>query len=845
MNAGAAGWRPCAKVGCMSKDCYIGVYILDALYNYDNIFDYYIDEETRAVIRRGHFITVPFGGGNKRRIAVVWEVKAESLVEETKPADKIIEVPPLSEEQLELALYLKANTFCTVGEAIKVIAPLGLKTGLSVSYSLNDEKFLTADLDKLSEKTRVVLNFLVAGNAPLEVLKEEFGENIAGVLNTLKKQGLISEESVPERVVQEKLVKFAALEEERYEAYIEAEDKPLTPVQAKIINYLAENGEAQVRDIMDELSVSMSGFTSLEKRGLVIVYEKEVFRDSSGEYEGGGADFAELSESQGRAFGRLLDLYKNKKPCAALLHGVTGSGKTHIMKALIDEVLAEGRQVIMLVPEIALTPQAVVFFKDCYKDKVKILHSALSRGERFDTQRRIKSGEISLVIGTRSAVFAPFDNLGLIIIDEEQDYAYKSDRKPYYHARDVARFRCAKQGAMMLLASATPSVESYYKAREGIYNLVELDGRYNNAELPEIIIADMRGEPPDNRLKNLSGVLQREIAENLARGEQTIIYKNRRGYNNFLSCRSCGEAVMCPNCSVSLKMHARDRGPQADARRTPSKLVCHFCGYSAGIPESCAACESPHLHPFGSGTQRCEDDVAELFPAAKVARMDSDSTGAKNAHTRILNSVKSGGADILVGTQMVTKGHNFKDVTLVGVLFAEQGLILDDYRSNERTFEMLVQVAGRAGRYERAGRAVIQTYMPEHHIIKHAVAQDYKEFYELEIRLRKAMVFPPFCDICTINISSEFENEATSAANRTGELLSACLQGEYSDVQLVVFGPFPAPVYRVNKSYRLRYVIKCRINRRTREMLAQVLREIGRQATKKVAISADVNPGMI
>ena len=827
----------------MSENAYIGVYILDASYHFDNIYDYYISGETRAKIKRGNFITVPFGGGNKRRIAVVWEIKAESQVEDTKPADKIIDVPALSAEQLELALYLKANTFCTIGEALKVISPLGLKTGLSVSYALNDEKFLTADLNKLSEKTRVVLNSLVSGNAPLEILKEEFGENITGVLKTLVSQGYIFEESTPERVIKEKFVKFVSLNEEKYGEFIETADKPLTPVQIKIINYLIDNGEGQLRDIAEELSFSLSGFTTLEKRGLLNIYDKEVFRDSSDEYESGSEDFPELSENQKQAFDKLFALYKNKKPCAALLYGITGSGKTHVMKALIDEVIAEGRQVIMLVPEIALTPQTIIFFKNYYKDRVKILHSALSRGERFDTQRRIKSGEISLVIGTRSAVFAPFDNLGLIIIDEEQEYAYKSDKKPYYHTRDVARFRCAKQGAMMLLSSATPSVESFYKARTDIYNLVELDGRYNKAVLPEVIVADMRDEPPENRLNSLSGVLKREIAENLSREEQTIIYKNRRGYNIFLSCRSCGEAVMCPNCSVSLKMHAR--GKRNRNRREPSKLVCHYCGYSDDIPETCPKCGGGHLYPFGSGTQRCEDDVGELFPDARIARMDSDSTGVKNAQTRILNSVQSGEADILIGTQMVTKGHNFRNVTLVGILLAEQGLLLDDYRANERTFEMLVQVAGRAGRYEKEGRAVIQTYMPENQIIKYAVNQDYKKFYELEIRLRKAMVFPPFCDICAINISSEFENEAVSAAKKTGEILGAYLQGGYNDVQLVIFGPFPAPVYKINKSYRLRYIIKCKTNKRTKELLACVLRDIQKQATKKVNISADVNPSMI
>jgi len=840
----------------MNPNCYVSVYILDAAYNFDNIFDYYADEDIRGKIKRGNFVTVPFGGGNKRRIAIVWEVKSSTQVETTKPVDKIVEVPALSEEQLELALYIKDNTFCTIGEALKVIAPLGLKTGLSVSYTLNEEKFLTADLDGLNEKMRLVLNFLVAGNVSLESMKEEFGKNITGVLNTLANQGFISKESMPERVIKEKFVKFAALsedlDEEKYEAFT---GKPLTELQNKIIDYLAENGETQLRDITDELSVSANSVERLANRGIVSIHEKEVFRDSADEYAHvpGSKDedenFTGLTEDQKQAFESLADLYTTQRPCAALLRGVTGSGKTYVIKELIDTVVAEGKQVIMLVPEIALTPQTVIFFKNYYGAKVKILHSALSRGERFDTQRLIKSGEISIVIGTRSAIFAPFDNLGLIIMDEEQEYTYKSDRKPYYHARDIARFRCAKHGAMMLLTSATPSVESYYKAQTGVYNLVELDTRYNNQSLPEIIVADMRDEPPENRLSSLSTILQSEVAKNLINGEQSIIYKNRRGYNNFLSCRSCGEAVMCPNCTVSLKMHANERNGIGERnqvnRRSPNKLRCHCCGYSSDIPQACPKCESDHMHPFGSGTQRCEDDVAELFPTAHIARMDSDSTGAKNAHTRILNSVRSGEADILIGTQMVTKGHNFKNVTLVGVLLAEQGMLLDDYRANERTFEMLVQVAGRAGRYSKSGRAVVQTYMPENEIIQCAVNQDYKKFYEIEIRLRKAMVFPPFCDVCAINIFSEFENEAELAARKVGELLSGYLQGEYSDVKLLIYGPFPASVYKLNKNYRLRYIIKCKTNKRTKELFSQILREMGKQATKKVSVSVDVNPSMV
>ncbi|MCL2773887.1 MAG: primosomal protein N' [Oscillospiraceae bacterium] len=846
------------------ENCYIGVYVLDVAYHFDKIYDYYINEELQGKIKRGNFITVPFGGGNKRRIAVVWEIKSLTEAEKTKPADKIIEVPALSEEQLELALYLKENTFCTIGEALKVVSPMGLKTGLSTSYSLNTEKYLSDDLndlrDKTSERMRVVLNQLVGGDMTLEKMKEEFGDNIRGVLNTLVRQGYITEETTPERIVKEKFVKYVSLNEEKYDEYLELNAKSLTPLQYKIIDYLTANGDSQMGEILDELSVSASSVAGLEKKEIVEIYEKEVFRDSSDEFEfdeynkdgDNNVEKFELSENQKKAFGDLFNLYKDKRPCAALLHGVTGSGKTHVVKALIDEVIADNKQVIMLVPEIALTPQTIIFFKNYYKDKVKILHSALSAGEKFDTWRRIKSGEINIVIGTRSAVFAPFQNLGLVIIDEEQEHTYKSEKKPYYHARDIARFRCAKNNAMMLLASATPSVESYYKADAGVYHLVNLNERYNDAELPAIITVDMRLDPPENKIIYLSDVLQNEIARNLKNNEQTILFQNRRGYYNFISCRSCGEVVMCPNCSISLKLHAEEKygrykrdKSENNSRRTPSKLVCHYCGYTSDIPKVCPKCQSEHMRSFGSGTQKCEDDVGAIFPDAKIMRMDSDTTTSKHSHMRILNSVRNGEADILIGTQMVTKGHNFKNVTLVGILFADQGLLLDDYRSNERTFEMIVQVAGRAGRYEKNGRAVIQTYNPDSDVIKYAISQDYKEFYKKEIKLRKASVFPPFCDICVINIVSEFENEAVATSKKIGEMLKGYMAGEYKDVKAVIFGPFPAPIYKLNRTYRMRYIIKCKTNKRTKEMLALILTEIQKQATKKVSVSIDVNPNMI
>ena len=827
------------------ENTYVGAYILDAAYQFDKIYDYYADGEISSRIKPGDYIIVPFGGGNKRRTAVAWEIKNSTEAEKTKPVDKIIEVPALNGEQLALAVFLKENTFCTIGEALKVIAPTGLKTGLTVKYAINAEKFLADDLyTSANDKVCAVLNRLAEKNATSESLKEEFGENVTGVLNTLAKQGYITEEITPERIIREKFVKYVSLNEEKYEQYLSNGKKPLTASQYKTAEHLAQSGDLPLCEIMEELSVGPGVVAGLEKKGLADIYEKEIFRDSSDEYgEYGQSGEEVLSEGQRAAFLELSELYKNKRPCAALLHGVTGSGKTHVAKALIDEVIADKKQVIMLVPEIALTPQTIIYFKNYYGEKVKVLHSSLSAGEKFDTWRRIRNGEIDFVIGTRSAVFAPFSRLGLIFIDEEQEHTYKSDKKPHYHAKEVARFRCAKHGAMMVLSSATPLVESYHKAEKGIYSLIKLDDRYNDAHLPEIITVDMRDDPPENKMIFLSETLKAEIKKNLANSEQTIIFQNRRGYYNFLSCRSCGETVMCPNCSISLKLHAEDK--TGKAKRSPSRLVCHYCGHASEIPAACPGCKSDKLLMFGSGTQKCEDDLGEIFPEAKIARMDSDAISAKHSHTRILESVKNEQVDILVGTQMITKGHNFKNVTLAAILFADQGLFLDDYRSNERMFETIVQVTGRAGRYEKSGRGIIQTYNPDSEIIKFAIEQNYAGFYKKEIRLRKASVFPPFCDICSINIISEYENEAAATAKKIGEMLQNHMAGEFKEVKAIVFGAFPASIYKLNKNFRMRFIIKCKMNKKTKEMLALILADIQKQTTKKVSVNIDVNPNMI
>ena len=519
-----------------------------------------------------------------------------------------------------------------------------------------------------------------------------------------------------------------------------------------------------------------------------------------------------------------------------LLHGVTGSGKTCVMLKSIDGMLERGRGVIVLLPEIALTPQSLAIFCSRYGNRVAVMHSALNAGERMDAYHRVLSGEADVVVGTRSAVFAPVKNLGLIVMDEEHEHTYKSDMNPKYHARDVARYRCAYHKAILLMCSATPSLESYKRAKEGRYTLLTLKHRHAGAELPEVRIADMRGEAGGGNLSPLGGELTAALQENVAAGNQAILFLNRRGYNHVVSCRSCGEALTCPSCSVSLTYHTKKN------TYDEGYLVCHFCGRRQAMPKTCPACGSEHLARAGYGTQRVEQELTELLPGAGVLRMDTDTTSTRFSYDELLGAFRRHEADVLLGTQMVTKGHDFPDVTLVGVLMADASLYLDDYRAGERTFSMLTQVIGRAGRAKKKGVAVIQTCNPDHDVLRLACKQDYETFYEREIKLRRLLVFPPFCDIALLTLSHRHEQELMMAAKALSDEVARRVVADYNDVQLVAFGPFEAPIYRADGQYRMRMVFKCVLSKRTRALFAEVLSVFQKQGNGTPLLSVDFNP---
>lgn len=603
--------------------------------------------------------------------------------------------------------------------------------------------------------------------------------------------------------------------------------------QRSVLRYLLNIGSADYELVRAQPGVTSQHIAALRDKGIITVTEQEAIRNPYAQYAR-ERDMSEimLSSAQERAYSAVKELYDAPEAKCALLHGVTGSGKTKIILKAIDGCIDDGKTVIMMVPEIALTPQTVGIFCRRYGERVAVIHSSLSAGERMDAYRRIRRGEVDLVIGTRSAVFAPLENIGMIVIDEEHEHTYKSESDPKYHARDVASYICGKSGALLLLASATPSLESYYKAKRGIYTLIPIKERYGGVKLPDAIIVDMREEL---RLGNTSPISERLVKSLQAvntKGEQAILFLNRRGYNSQVSCKGCGDVISCPRCSVSLTYHSDASG---------GKMLCHMCGYTSPVPRICASCGSNKLSFLGYGTQKVESELGMYLPDMNIMRMDADTTSGKLAYDRMLEDFREQKADILLGTQMVAKGHDFPKVTLVGVILADTSLYVSDFRASERTFSLLTQVIGRAGRAGERGIAVIQTYAPKNEIIRLACLQDYEAFYEGEIALRKELLYPPFCDIATLTVTGENESEVMKTSAKLSESIVSKLSGDMGKLPFMVFGPFEASVYKVNEKYRMRTVIKCRLNRETRGMFSELLSEFSK-ASGNATVSCDFNP---
>ena len=590
----------------------------------------------------------------------------------------------------------------------------------------------------------------------------------------------------------------------------------------KIVNLIKEkNGELTKSEIINDYSLSSYSLNKLIENGYLLTEDRVVYRYNTRSYIEESKNV--LNDEQKNAFNKILN--SDKK--GFLLKGVTGSGKTEVYMNLVGETLKEGKSAIVLVPEISLTPQMIERFKGRFGKNVALFHSKLSQGERFDEWYRIKKGEARLVVGARSAIFLPLDNLGIIIIDEEHENTYKSEQNPKYSTKEVAKFLSEIKGCKYILGSATPSIETYYEALNGKLELVEIKNRVSNRPLPQMEIVDMREELKSRNLSLLSRSLYNEMKDALERKEQIILFLNRRGFSSFVSCRSCGYVFKCPECDLSMTYHKN------------GYLICHYCGRAQREQKVCPECGSKYVKFFGAGTQRVEEEVKKYFPKARVMRMDVDTTRSKDSHENIYNAFKSGEGDILIGTQMVSKGLDFKNVTLVGVLAADISLNIPDYRSSERTYQIITQVAGRAGRGEKKGKVVIQTYTPNSLSLQYAIENNYNDLYNEEIKVRKIMNYPPFSTIFLINSISKDEGKLKEFMNKVGESLRKLLDSR-EDIQIL--GPVPCIITKLKDNYRWQIIIKGNLDNKLKLKIKDILYELNKSVYNEIRISMDINP---
>ena len=801
-----------------------------AAFHFDKPYSY-LWQDNEIPPQPGLRVLVPFGGGNRRRQAVILSVQQEQPVPQLKPVAAVLDEEPLfSAEMLDLALWLKEHTFCTLFEALKTQLPPGLTMRVTPLYraaqEVSDETLAT-----LSEEERRVFEEVASFEDGLErgALFKALGlAETCTIPEKLVKKGLLSADVSAERVAGDATVRMARLAVSEEELTERQTEWKLTPKQTAVVDFLAEAGCATLKEIAYFAVASSAVVNALVKKGVVEFYEQERLR-SPVKAGARSAEKVTLNDEQQAVFEKLSALSKTEKPAAALLYGVTGSGKTQVYLRLIEDVLSRGKRALVLVPEISLTPQVLNGFVRRFGRDVAVLHSGLSVGERMDEWKRIRRGEAQIVVGTRSAVFAPLPDLGLIVFDEEQEHTYKSETSPRYHARDVAKYRAAKNNALVLLASATPSVDTYRRAQEGKIHLFTLTSRYGEAKLPTVKVADMRA---DESGRVIGDVLKAEMDACLAAGKQVILLLNRRGYHTFVSCRNCGHVLTCPSCSVSMTYHAAN-----------AQLMCHYCGYHRPRLTVCPECGEETLRYAGMGTQKVEDELAELFPDVPVLRMDADTTMSRFSYEEKFAAFAREEYKIMVGTQMVAKGLDFPNVGLVGVLSADQALYGDDYRAYETAFSLLTQVIGRAGRRDAESLAVIQTVTPDNPVIALAAAQAYPAFFETEIEARYRMKYPPFSDLFQIGFVGERESAVKTAADDFLALLRTAVTTTYTDVPLIALDPTRATVAKAAGKYRYRLLLKGVSRARTREMLAALLTAFCKDPKHKtVTAFIDVNP---
>ena len=728
-------------------------------------FDYNIPQELEELVMIGSTVLVPFGKTAKGKEANLEEGYVVNIKEKTTYEVKdIVQIKHnLTESQIELAKWMANRYFCNVSDCIKQMLTPGTK-GKQENNKVQDKKIQVVYLKK-----------------EIEEIEFEISENI-----------------------------------------IKSEK------QKKILQFLKNNEGATVPEIEMFTSGTRAIVKTLEKNGYIEIVEKKVERNPLENKNLEKTENLKLTQEQQNAFDQITNKMEIKQYEEFLIHGVTGSGKTEIYLQLIGKALDQNKTAIVLVPEISLTPQMIDRFISRFnKEEIAVLHSKLSIGERYDEWNKIKDGNAKIVIGARSAIFAPLENIGVIIIDEEHDSSYKSEAVPKYDAKEIAKKIAKENNCPLVLGSATPDLNTYYKAKQGNIKLLELTKRANNSDLPTVQIVDLKTELANGNRSMLSIALHNAIEKNLEEKRQTILFLNRRGFSTFIMCRECGYTVKCKNCNISLTYHQYE-----------NKLKCHYCGYEQNVVTVCPECHSTKIRYFGTGTQRLEQEINKVFPNATTIRMDKDTVTKKNSHEDILNKFRDENIDILIGTQMIVKGHHFPNVTLVGVVAADSSLNIDDYRANERTFQILTQVAGRAGREKLKGQVIIQTYNPDNFAIQCAKNQDYKEFYKTEIALRQQLMYPPFKDIILINFNGLSESEIKKVSLEVYKYLMENLNLD----EFKVMKPMPSPIDRIQNHIRWRMIVKGNMTADANQVFNNCLKLIYDKNYKNTRVTIDVNP---
>ncbi|PGL69971.1 primosomal protein N' [Bacillus sp. AFS055030] len=782
----------------------------------DRPFDYKIPTRWQDAIQPGMRVIVPFG---PRKVqGFVLSIKETTNLEKVKEIEEVLDVMPvLTEELLLLGSYLSEKTLCFFISAYQAMLPTAIKAVYKKHVQVKSDEALNQLVPELANLFSVVK-------------RREWTEV----------ESLVSKISLVQRAIKEGLLEIeyevknkANKKTERVVSLLKVLDEELplikSPQQKDIIEYLRMNGQTSVKELKECLGITDSPIKTLEKNEVVSIKTIEVYRDP---YEGKEIELSKplpLIEEQQSAFEQIVSSFQERKNKIHLLHGVTGSGKTEVYLQTIQEVLSEGKEAIVLVPEISLTPQIVGRFKSRFGNDVAVLHSGLSIGEKYDEWRKIQRKEVKVVVGARSAIFAPFENIGMIIIDEEHETTYKQDEHPRYHARDIAIWRGEYHHCPVVLGSATPTLESYARANKGVYELNTMSKRVNQGPLPEVEIVDMREQLRIGNRSMFSTALHEKIIDRLEKKEQIILFLNRRGYSSFVMCRDCGYTIQCPHCEVSLTYHKNNH-----------HLKCHYCGYETYMPKQCPSCQSEHIRFFGTGTQKVEEAITKTYPEARVIRMDNDTTSRKGAHEKMLKQFGNGEADILLGTQMIAKGLDFPNVTLVGVLAADSSLHLPDFRASERTFSLLTQVSGRAGRHEKPGEVVVQTYSPEHYSIEFAKTQNYVAFYEEEMKIRRSFRYPPFYYLVLISIA---HNDLIKTV-KVSEQIASYLR-EYLSEKSIILGPVASPIAKIKDHFRYQCVIKYKSEPALYDVLNKIQQYYQDEIDKgKLQLTIDFQPTM-